>query len=178
MQWRNSRDGYGLTSRTLHWLLVGLVWGVTALGLWMVGLDYYHPWYYRSVEWHKLLGLLIVGLSLMVSIWAVINPWPPLPAFLPVAQRLAARLMHGALLVLMVAIPVSGYLISTASGKPLTVFGAHLPAFLVVDVQWRPMVEQAHRIGAYGLAGLGLMHAAAALWHQWRQRDGILGRML
>lgn len=116
-------ERYGVISAALHWLSAIIVYGMFALGLWMVTLSYYDGWYHQAPELHKSIGiLLMMGLVIRV-LWRVISPPPgPLPSYSPMT-RLAAKAGHLALYLLLFAIGISGYLISTADGKPISVFG-------------------------------------------------------
>lgn len=130
-------ERYGVISAAFHWLSAIIVYGMFALGLWMVTLSYYDGWYHKAPELHKSIGiLLMMGLVIRV-LWRVISPPPgPLPSYSPMT-RLAARAGHLALYLLLFAIGISGYLISTADGKPISVFGWF-------DVP-RPLPTLAHR---------------------------------
>lgn len=123
MSFTNTPERYGVISAAFHWLSAIIVYGMFALGLWMVTLSYYDGWYHKAPELHKSIGiLLMMGLVIRV-LWRVISPPPgPLPSYSPIT-RLAAKAGHLALYLLLFAIGISGYLISTADGKPISVFG-------------------------------------------------------
>lgn len=123
MSFTNTPERYGVISAAFHWLSAIIVYGMFALGLWMVTLSYYDGWYHKAPELHKSIGiLLMMGLVIRV-LWRVISPPPgPLPSYSPMT-RLAAKAGHLALYLLLFAIGISGYLISTADGKPISVFG-------------------------------------------------------
>lgn len=137
MSFTNTPERYGVISAAFHWLSAIIVYGMFALGLWMVTLSYYDGWYHKAPELHKSIGiLLMMGLVIRV-LWRVISPPPgPLPSYSPMT-RLAARAGHLALYLLLFAIGISGYLISTADGKPISVLaGLTSP---------RPLPTLAHR---------------------------------
>ncbi len=177
MRWRNTTGSYGFIAILLHWLLALLVLGQFALGLYMVGLDYYDPWYHRAPAWHNGLGVLIAGLFLMRFIWRLSNPLPQLYG-VQWEQR-AARLAHRLFYLLIALIVVSGYLIATAENQALDVFGlfsipasvSDLPAQADVAGLW-------HRWLAWLLVGLTALHALAALKHHYMDRDSTLRRIL
>ena len=103
---------------------------------------------------------------------------PPLPD-MPRWQRVAAHATHGLLFVLMLALPVTGYLISTSAGAGVSVFGwVEVPALLEGGEKLRDLAVDLHYYMAYGALGLACLHAAAALKHQLVERDGLLRRML
>ncbi|HCR6352117.1 TPA: cytochrome b, partial [Shigella sonnei] len=113
MSFTNTPERYGVISAAFHWLSAIIVYGMFALGLWMVTLSYYDGWYHKAPELHKSIGiLLMMGLVIRV-LWRVISPPPgPLPSYSPMT-RLAAKAGHLALYLLLFAIGISGYLIST-----------------------------------------------------------------
>ncbi|CDL31796.1 Cytochrome B561 [Enterobacter hormaechei] len=135
MQWRNSSRRYGIISMCLHWLFAIAVYAMFGLGLWMVTLSYYDGWYHQAPELHKSIGvLLMMGLVFRV-IWRHISPPPPAPKSHGRLTRISAVGAHIALYALLFAILISGYLISTADGKPISVFGLFdVPATLLTPV--------------------------------------------
>jgi len=177
MQWRNTDSGYGWVAIALHWLTAGAVLGLFGLGLWMVELTYYHDWYRRAPALHKSVGMLLFAGVVLRLVWRGLNPAPE-----PAGQaweRRTARWAHRLLLGLLLAVMVAGYLISTADGRAIAVFGwFEVPATLHgIDGQ-EDLAGWVHRWLAYGLLGLVVLHTAAALKHQFRDRDGTLKRML
>ena len=131
MQLRNSSRRYGIISISLHWIFAIAVYGMFGLGLWMVTLSYYDGWYHQAPELHKSIGvLLMLGLIFRV-IWRHISPPPAAPNTHSKLTRFSAVAAHIALYALLFAILISGYLISTADGKPISVFGLfEVPATL------------------------------------------------
>ena len=107
MSFTNTPERYGVISAALHWLSAIIVYGMFALGLWMVTLSYYDGWYHQAPELHKSIGiLLMMGLVIRV-LWRVISPPPgPLPSYSPMT-RLAAKAGHLALYLLLFAIGIS-----------------------------------------------------------------------
>ena len=107
MSFTNTPERYGVISAALHWISAIIVYGMFALGLWMVTLSYYDGWYHKAPELHKSIGiLLMMGLVIRV-LWRVISPPPgPLPSYSPMT-RLAAKAGHLALYLLLFAIGIS-----------------------------------------------------------------------
>jgi cytochrome b561 len=175
--WRNTPDSYGRVSITLHWLIAGVVLGLFALGLWMVGLNYYHAWYHRAPQLHKGIGVLLLGVMLLRLAWRYGNPQPRLPGT-PLQQRLAA-VMHRVLYGVLFAVMISGYLVSTADGRPVDVFGlVHLPATLSGIERQEDIAGVFHKALAIFMIGLTALHALAALKHHLVDHDRTLLRML
>jgi cytochrome b561 len=153
------------------------VLGLFALGLWMVGLDYYDAWYHRAPELHKGIGVLLLGLMLLRLAWRYGNPQPRLPGT-PLQQRLAGA-MHRALDGVLFAVVVSGYLVSTADGRPVDVFGLmNLPATLSGFERQEDIAGEVHEWLAMFMIGLTVLHALAALKHHLIDHDRTLLRML
>ncbi len=177
MQFRNSPERYGAVAVALHWGVALLIFGLFGLGLWMTGLNYYDPWYRQGPALHKALGVGMVLLVVVRLVWRWRSPPPPPLAHTPWERRLAG-VVHGLLYLLIFAMAISGYLISTADGRPLLVAGLAIPATLV------GLPEQAERAGvvhwglAWTLLTLVALHAAAALKHHFIDRDRTLLRML
>jgi cytochrome b561 len=73
---RITPDTYGPVAIVLHWLTDFAVIGLFAMGLWMTGLDYYHPWYHRGPEVHKAVGILLAALLVLRLLWRLGNPHP------------------------------------------------------------------------------------------------------
>ena len=107
MSFTNTPERYGVISAAFHWLSAIIVYGMFALGLWMVTLSYYDGWYHKAPELHKSIGiLLMMGLVIRI-LWRVISPPPgPLPSYSPMT-RLAAKAGHLALYLLLFAIGIS-----------------------------------------------------------------------
>lgn len=175
--WRNTRDSYGRVSIALHWVVAIAIPGLFALGLWMVELDYYHPWYRRAPELHKSFGMLLFALMLVRLLWRYLSPCPaPLGSAL---EKRLASLVHRTLYLLLFALVVSGYLISTADGRPLEVFSLlNIPATLSGLENQADSAGEIHELLAFGLIGLAALHALAALKHHFIDHDATLRRIL
>lgn len=176
--WRNHPDGYGWISIFLHGLSALLALGLLAEGAYMVTLTYYDPLYHRLPHWHKVAGVNLLLLTLIRLLWLASGPRPALlPA--PRWQQHLARLAHIGLYGLLFVPGLTGYLIATAKGQPLEGLpGLPLPALLPLSGETADRLGALHRWSAYALGALALLHAAAALWHQFVLRDGTLRRML
>jgi cytochrome b561 len=146
------------------------------LGLYMVELTYYDAWYKGSLDLHKSAGLTIAALVFARLIWKFINPTPVGLSKKPL-ENLAGHLAHIALYLIMAALFISGYLISTADGHGIEVFGLFsVPATLTGDNQ-EDIAGDIHEWLAWGLISLVALHALAALKHHFINKDGTLVRM-
>lgn len=179
MQWRNSTERYGLIAIGLHWLVALTVFALFGLGLWMTGLEYYDTWYHRAPQLHKSIGVLLFAVMVVRLGWSLVNPHPaPLPSHTPL-ERTTARLVHGLLYLLLFAVMIAGYLISTADGRPIELFGVvAVPATLTSIPEQEDVAGEVHLTLAIILIVLALLHAAAALKHHFVDRDNTLRRML
>ncbi|AGA90364.1 cytochrome B561 [Thioflavicoccus mobilis 8321] len=177
--WLNTEERYGLVAVLLHWLIAAVIVGLFALGLWMVELTYYDPWYRRAPELHKGIGVLLLLTVLLRLGWRLINTTPgPESGQSPLEQRLA-RLTHALLYLLLLLVMASGYLISTADGRPIEVFGLFsVPATLTGLPNQADVAGDVHLILAIALVILASVHALAALKHHFIDRDATLLRML
>lgn len=179
MQLKNTDSRYGLVAVVLHWLVALTVIGLACLGLWMTDLSYYSPYYRSAPFWHKSIGITLALVLVIRLFWRWSNPQPrPLPNHAR-WERWLARVVHGLLYGLLLLIVTSGYLISTAKGQGISVFGwFEIPALV------SGLPEQADRAGlvhywlAISVLALAALHALGALKHHVLDRDDTLRRML
>ena len=179
MQLRNTSRRYGIISISLHWIFAIAVYAMFGLGLWMVTLSYYDGWYHRAPELHKSIGvLLMMGLVIRV-IWRHISPPPAAPKTHSKFTRISAVAAHITLYALLFALLISGYLISTAEGKPISVFGIFdVPATLVDAGSQADIAGVIHLWLAWSVVILSVLHGLAALKHHFIDKDDTLKRML
>ena len=179
MRFTNTAQRYGLPAMFMHWLTAITIFGLFGLGLWMTELDYYHAWYKRGPDLHKSIGILLFFITLLRIAWMLLNPKPLPPAHSPAWERRAAHITHGLLYLLLLAVMLSGYLISTADGRGIGVFGLfEIPALPWAAEHQEDIAGEIHEILAFSLIGLALLHAGAALKHHFMNRDDTLRRML
>jgi cytochrome b561 len=179
MRLRNSGSSYGAVSVASHWLVAIAVTGLFVSGLWMVGLTYYHSWYHRAPELHASVGVLAAAVVLAHLLWRRLDRVPdPEPGVRRWEVR-ASALVHALLYLSILVAAVSGYLITTAKGAPVEVFGLFsLPATLHDLPGQADLAGKVHLLVAYALIGLAGLHGLAALKHHFIDRDGTLLRML
>lgn len=179
MQLRNSASCYGIISMTLHWVFALAVYAMFGLGLWMVTLSYYDGWYHQAPELHKSIGVLLMLGLVFRLIWRHVSPPPPAPKSHGKMTRLAATSAHIALYALLIAILISGYLISTADGKPISVFGLfEVPATLSDAGAQADIAGVVHLWLAWSVVIFSVLHGLAALKHHFIDKDDTLKRML
>ncbi len=177
MQLRNSINRYGVVAKSFHWVMAVLILGMLALGLYMTDKPI-TPDILKLYGLHKAFGVVVLALVCGRFLWRLYDAPPPFPP-MPRMMQWAAQVTHGALYVAMVALPLSGWAMSSAAGFPVSVFGWFtLPALMGPDKIYREIFEDVHGMIAYGLMGLLCLHVAAALWHHFVRKDGTLRRML
>lgn len=179
MHWRNTDNLWGATAITLHWLTALVVFGLFGLGLYMVELNLYHPWYHKAPHLHRSIGVLLFLATVARLGWRLWNPPPSPLATHQWWEKLLARLVHGLLYLLLFAVMISGYLISTADGRGIEVFNwFSVPATLSSVEKQEEIAGTAHLLLASTLIAFALLHAGAALKHHFIDRDSTLRRML
>lgn len=178
MHWRTTQDHWGWFSIIIHWLTAVTVFGMFGLGLWMVELDYYDSWYRKGPELHKSTGILLFILTLFRLVWRLIEGKPaPLPAHRPL-ERTLARFTHALLYLLLICVMLFGYLISTADGRAVEVFGWFaVPATLYGIDKQEDIAGAIHLWLAVILISLVAVHALAAIKHHVFDKDRTLKRM-
>lgn len=178
MQLTNQTQTYGWISIVLHWTMAIVVFGTFALGFWMVDLDYYSTWYHDAPNIHKSIGVLLILGMLARFLWNQLNTKPQ-PLAESALQNSLAVTVHLTLYLLVFAIGVSGYLISTAESQPIAVFNwFEVPAWLTPFEDQADIAGDIHEWLAYGLMGLVALHAMAAFKHHVFNKDNTLKRML
>lgn len=178
MQAKNTPEHYGWIMMSLHWLIAILIIGLIILGLYMVPLAI-GRFKLKLYGWHKEWGLLVLGLVALRLIWRWLNTNPSLPIHMWLIEKIVARLMHYLFYVLMFLVPISGWLMSSAAGLPVSFFGLFiLPDFVYPNEQSRLFFQQAHEILAYVLLACIVLHTLAALKHHFINKDDVLRKML
>lgn len=172
---KNTDDRFGIIAILLHWVMAILLIGLLALGLYMVGL----PISLEKLKyygWHKEYGILALILAIIRIVWRVMNITPKLT--LPLLEKIAARAVHYAFYVFMFALPITGWLITSAAGLPVSFFGWFvLPNLVQPDPVQLLLFEQIHKWIGYGLIVTIVMHVSAALKHHFINKDDILRRI-
>lgn len=170
---------YTKTAIALHWLIALLMIAAFALGVTMVDIPGLTPTKLKYFSWHKWLGVTVLALVAVRLLWRLTHAAPTLPAGMPAWQAKVSGLLHGLLYALMFAIPLSGYFYSLAAGVPVTYLGVlPLPVLIEPNPELKVLLKAVHYwLNMTLLASVGL-HVAAALKHQFIDRDGVLKRML
>ncbi|MEM6906051.1 MAG: cytochrome b [Pseudomonadota bacterium] len=186
MSIRNTEAGWGWLARLIHWSSGLVILYMLGLGVYMTQFvsDIYEQFAWTQV--HKSWGFVAFVLALARIGWRFVNPTPELPGEMTALERLGARLGHLALYGLVIAMPVTGWLMSTAStlqdsyGIKNMVFGLfEMPdPFVPGSSVLEEIFSRAHTASAIALGLLVAGHIAVALRHQFVKRDGLLRRMI
>lgn len=185
MQAKNNDASWGWVQRLLHWAMAGLILFMLGLGLWMVEIeDVFEQ--YAWFQIHKSWGAVVFALALVRVVWRALQPAKPsLPDGMRKWESVAAEGAHIALYVLIFALPLSGWLMSTASplqdqfGIKNMVFGLfEMPdPFVPGDKALAGLFKQVHYYLATGLIVVLLGHVGGALKHHFVYKDNVLKRM-
>lgn len=178
MSWKNTSIRYGSLSIGIHWLMLLLFIAVYASielrGIFPKGSDPREA----MKTWHNMLGMLVFVLVWLRIAARFSGPRPDIQPAPPGWQELSAKLLHLALYALMIVMPLTGWLVLNASGKPVPFFGLELPVLIGEDKHLAKAIEEIHEtIGEAGYFLIGL-HTLAALYHHYVMRDNTLLRML
>ena len=175
---RSATPRYTGVAMLLHWLIALLIFGLFPLGLYMHGLP-------LSIEklqlysWHKWGGMTVLLLVAIRLAWRITHRPPSLPAGMPRWQVGAAHALHAVIYLFILAIPLSGWALSSAAGVQVVWFGVlPLPNLVAASKPLAHTLAEVHEILNFTLAGLVFLHVAAALKHHLVDRDGVLLRML
>ena len=169
---------YTATAIALHWLMALLLIALFSVGVYMHELPL-SPWKLKIYSWHKWAGVTAFLLVLFRLAWRVAHRPPELPAAMSPAMRMAAHAGHALLYLLMIAIPLSGWLMSSAKGFQTVYFGVlPIPDLLQKNKELGDLLHEVHESLNFLLVAVVIGHVGAALKHQLIDKDGLLNRMM
>jgi cytochrome b561 len=178
MNWKNSTVRYGSVSIGIHWIMLLLFIAVYAT----INLRELYPKGSDPREalktWHFMLGMLA-----FVFVWLRLatrfsGPAPLIQPAISRLQEISSKLLHLSLYALMIGMPITGWLLLSAAGKPIPFFGLQLPALIGENKDLASQIKELHEvIGTTGYFLIGL-HAVAAFYHHYIKHDNTLTRML
>jgi cytochrome b561 len=178
MTLRNTVHRWGAVAQFLHWLIVVLIIAQVTLALMADEL----PLGMKKLALlarHKSIGITILGLAVVRLLWRGLNPAPPLPQTLKPYEAVLARLTHVLLYVLLFALPLSGWMMSSARGFPVSWFGFfQLPDLVPKSKPLYEALVDTHGALACVLGAVVVLHVAGALKHHFWHKDDVLRRML
>jgi cytochrome b561 len=175
---RNTAERFGLISKTLHWVTLVLLIGSFTLGVSMVDMPL-SPRKLEFYSWHKWVGVTIFLVVVLRLAWRLTGPVPLQPDGTPPWQRRLAGLSHAALYAILIVMPVTGWIMSSALNLPVVYLGLiHIPSPFGVDRALGETMKVVHQSLAVALLVLVTIHVLAALYHHFLLRDDVLRRML
>lgn len=173
----SAADRYSGVSKTLHWVIALLAFSQLAMGKFFeVEADEGEGLF----GWHTALGLLVLVLMIVRLGWRLTHNVPGLPRNTPGWQQVAARATHIAFYALLIALPLSGWLLTSVEGDPVSFFGWFgVPALPVPGGEAsEDLIEEAHEVLGNVLLVLAGIHVLAGLKHHYIDRDDVLRRMM
>jgi cytochrome b561 len=178
VQLRDTPERWGSVTQLLHWSVAALILALIALG-WNARLAALSPAKITLFYWHKSLGMLALVLVLIRLGWRAGNRPPSIMGEFSRREMVLARSAHIALYVLILAVPISGWLINSASGIPFRVFWiVPLPAIVPISGPLEQIFKLTHLATSWALAILIVGHVGAALRHHFVLGNRVLTRML
>lgn len=178
-EFRNHSEHYGWGAIILHWLIAVVLIGMYPLGLYIDSLTYYDPEYRIIPSIHKSIGILIAATLVLRLFWRAINTHPKHIRSHSDVVKLMSKLSHAGLYLLLIIVLFSGYLISTADGRAISVFNwFSVPALPELIEHQEDIAGEIHFFSATTLVSLAAVHAIAALKHHFIDKDPTLTRML
>ncbi len=169
---------YTRTAITFHWVLAAAILFNLAFGFYLVDLPL-SPQKLRYFSWHKWVGVTVFMLSAARLLWRLGHSAPPLPSAMARWERRVASGTHVLLYVLFFAVPLTGWLFSSAAGFQTVYLGVlPIPDLLAKNKDLAEFLRLTHHGVNYCLAAVVALHAGAALKHHFLDRDDVLARMI
>ena len=169
---------YTPLAKSLHWLMALMIFGLLALGFYMSDLPL-SPEKLQLYSWHKWGGVTVFVLVWLRLAWRITHRPPALPGSMSPLMQLGAHAGHLMLYGLMIAIPLSGWLMSSAKGFQTVWFGVlPIPDLIGKDKALGQSLAELHEALNIGLLLLVIGHALAAAFHHFVHKDDTLRRML
>ena len=176
MQYKNTETRFGVVSIFLHWLMTILMIGLLLLGLYMTRIPI-SLLKLKLYGLHKEVGILILVLAIIRIIWRFTNAVPHLT--MPRWEVIVAKAAHFAFYAFMLILPVTGWIMSSAAGLQVSLFGwFELPDFVGPSEHLQAIMIEVHKWLAYCLIAAICVHVVAALKHHFINNDTVLRRML
>jgi cytochrome b561 len=174
----NASDRFGALAQAFHWVTFLLLLGSFGIGLTMVDMPL-GPRKLQVFSWHKWVGVTVFLITVLRLGWRLLNPPSPYPKSMPDWQRRAARLSHAGLYTVLLVMPVSGWVMSSALGLSTVYLGlVPLPDLVAPDRALGETLISVHAVLGVALAMLFAVHVSAAIYHHIVLRDDVALRML
>ena len=177
MQITNTEKKYGAVHKLVHWVMAIMIIGLIAVGLYMGEMDP-SPEKWQAYALHKSFGISIIALVGVRILWKLVNASPKLPEGMKSHEKALAHLGHLALYVMMLAMPFSGWIMSSAGGHAVKFFDWTVPAIVEKGSSLGHWAHEIHEIGGSLFIALIVLHVVAALYHHYIRKDDVLKRMV
>ena len=186
MALKNSSTEYGLLSKTLHWVMAAMIITLIGVGIYMADLPKdtaeQKQYAFQFYGLHKSFGVVVLALIIVRLAWIRISPAPALPAVFNAKEQMVTKLVQAFLYILMILVPLSGYIMSNAGGYPINLFGlGELPALIGKSKEIGGIAHEVHEIMGFAMLALIALHVAGAVKHRLKDKGGesdILKRMV
>ncbi|WP_261883675.1 cytochrome b [Vibrio pelagius] len=173
----NNVKNYNPIARLLHWASALAIVGLFGVGLWMVDLSYYSEWYKTAPDWHRSIGIILAAVTLFRLFWKTVTASPSVEG--KSYEVIAAKAAHGFMYLNLLALFVSGYLISTSDGRGIDVFNWFtVPSMGELFANQSDLAGTVHYYAAWVLIVLASVHALAAIKHHIIDKDDTLRKMI
>jgi len=177
MQWKNSATHYGCISKFLHWTLAACVIFMLALGLELSSFE--GDGKKLALQIHKSLGIVVLALAVFFIAWRFYTKSPRLPSSMSRLAKAGAYANCATLYALMIGMPVTGWAMNSAFGKPVIFLGlVALPDLVEKNLRTALLLKDTHSFIGFAMIGLVGLHIAAALYHHLVLKDQIMKRLL
>ncbi len=181
IDWRPTHGHWGVVSKILHWTMALMIVTMLGLGFYMTSLEGLSEEKINLYQLHKSLGFTIGALAIVRLAWRAPGPVPILPTSMAVWQKACAHLLHVGIYGLMIAMPITGWIMSSASPLqvPTKYFGLfEIPHITGPNEALEDLMHETHEILAFTFIGLLTVHVLAAMKHHFVDDDTIFVRML
>lgn len=169
---------YPSINKWFHWIIgVGIV-AMLGFGYYMEGLES-SPMKFTYYGWHKSIGIIILALVIVRVIVRIRTKTPPLPRHMSLWQRISSHISHALLYIMMLYMPLTGWLMSSSAGYDVSIFGSPaIPNLVGKNKDMAAWFNNLHEIGLWVFVALIIIHAGAAFIHHFYYKDDVLLRML
>jgi cytochrome b561 len=170
---------YAKSAIAMHWIIALLIFAAFGLGLYMTDIPGFTPTKLKLFSYHKWIGITVLIFAVLRVLWRLTHPAPgPVPG-MPKWQHAAAEAAHLGLYLLILAVPLTGYLLSVAAGVKVVYLGLwELPMPFDKSDALKDIFSMAHEWLNWTMAAIVVLHILAALKHHVVDRDGTLRRMV
>jgi len=171
------QDKYSSGLRVIHWLMAIFIIGMLCSGFYMKSLPFSNEIKFSIYDIHKACGITVLGLIIMRIFFRVFTYVPPLPASSSQLTVHASKIVHLGLYFLMLLMPLSGYVMSSASGRAIKYF-FHIPLLINENRELTNAANELHSTLAYFIILFIILHIAGTLKHILIDKQNVLKRII